>query len=88
MKNWFALMTDEEKAQFVEATLPAGFKQMINAFEQLPEEKRHRVIDDAMKNLRAAENRNGSGGATPGGHRRPASHQPEKPEGEKSGPWD
>ncbi len=57
LNNWFAQMTDEEKTQFVEATLPAGFKQMINAFEQLPEDKRRRVIDDAIKNLRKVNNR-------------------------------
>jgi len=58
LNHWFAQMTKEEKTQFVEATLPAGFKQMINAFEQLPEDKRRRVIDDAMKNLRRTNERN------------------------------
>ena len=53
MNAWFGQMTEDEKTQFVEATLPAGFKQMINAFEQLPEDKRRHVIDDALKNLRA-----------------------------------
>lgn len=53
MNAWFGQMTEDEKTQFVETTLPAGFKQMINAFEQLPEDKRRHVIDDALKNLRA-----------------------------------
>jgi hypothetical protein len=52
MKDWFAKMTEEEKAQFIEATMPTGFKQMIGAFEQMPEDKRHKVVDDAMRNLR------------------------------------
>jgi hypothetical protein len=51
-RDWFAEMTDDEKAQFLDATLPSGFKQMISAFEQMPEEKRHKTIDDAMRRLR------------------------------------
>ena len=56
LHEWFAKMTDDEKAQFIDATMPTGIKQMINAFEQLPEDKRRQAIDHAMKNLRAAEN--------------------------------
>jgi len=55
-------MTDEEKAQFIEATMPTGIRQMINAYERMPDDKRRRAIDEAMKNLRAA----GNGGPTRG----------------------
>ena len=72
MKDWFAQMTEAEKAQFIEATMPTGFKQMIGAFEQMPEEKRHKMIDDALKNLRAANGRNsGASGPGQGGANRP-----------------
>lgn len=58
MRDWLAQMTDDEKAQFIDATMPTGFQQMIGAFEQLPDDKRHKMIDDAMNNLQ----KNGPGG--------------------------
>lgn len=57
--DWFNQMTEAEKAQFLEATLPTGFKQMINAFQQLPDDKRRRLIDNTMRNLE-----NGGGNAS------------------------
>lgn len=60
MKDWFAQMTDEEKSEFLNATLPAGFKQTIEAYERLPEDKRHKVVDDAIKHLRMANNQMGN----------------------------
>lgn len=52
---WLEAMTEEEQARFVEATLPTGFKQVLNAFEELPENQRRRTIDDAVKRLREAQ---------------------------------
>jgi hypothetical protein len=67
MDDWFAKMTEGEKAQFIEATMPTGFKQMISAFEQLPDDKRRKMLDDAMKHLRAP----GGGAAQDGLNGRP-----------------
>ena len=55
--RWFELMTEEEKAQFLEATMPTGFKQMISAFEDLPDEKRKLAIADALRRLRSTNDR-------------------------------
>ncbi|HSY44073.1 MAG TPA: hypothetical protein VK811_09175, partial [Candidatus Acidoferrum sp.] len=53
--KWFDHMTEEERNQFLEATLPTGFKQMINAFQDLPDDKRRRLIDNTLNNLRNAK---------------------------------
>lgn len=53
--RWLEAMSEQEQADFVEATLPAGFKQVLNAFEELPEAQRRRTIDDAIKRLREAQ---------------------------------
>lgn len=50
----FAQMTEQEKSQFVEATLPTGLKQMLTSFEQLPEERRRRAITNALDRLKRA----------------------------------
>lgn len=59
--TWFDRMTEEEKAGFIEATMPTGFKQMLTSFEQLPEEKRRKTIDDALRRLREARDQAGIG---------------------------
>lgn len=64
--RWFEEMTEEEKGQFIEATMPTGFKQMISAFEQLPEEKRRRAIEDALNRLRNPNRRIGMKRFAPG----------------------
>jgi hypothetical protein len=62
----FNQMTDEEKAGFIEATLPTGFKQMLASFEQMPEDRRKRAVDDALRNLRN-ERARAESGEDPGG---------------------
>ncbi len=53
-ERWFKQMNDDEKAMFIEATFPTGFKRMIEAFEKLPPEKRQKAVADALKRLRDA----------------------------------
>jgi hypothetical protein len=68
-RGWFDEMTDAEKGVFIEATMPTGFKQMLGAFEQMPEEKRRKAIDDSLRRLREAQNKLQAGAAVvnPGG---------------------
>ena len=72
--NWFDRMTEEEKAGFIETTMLTGFKQMLTSFEQLPEEKRRKAIDDALRHLREA--RDQMAGSPSGGNQNGANSQP------------
>ncbi len=61
-KKWFAQMTEAERARFIDKTLPSGFKQMMDAFSQLPADQRKKMVDDAVNNLKQGTVNN-SGGA-------------------------
>lgn len=65
-RSWFDEMTEEEKAEFIEATMPSGFKQMLTSFEQLPEDKRRRTVNDALRRLK--EERDQLAAGQPGGN--------------------
>jgi hypothetical protein len=72
-RGWLAQMTEDEKSSFIEATMPTGFKQMLSAFEQMPEESRRKTIDDALKRLADTQARiqSGAGNGPPGGTNAP-----------------
>jgi hypothetical protein len=47
-------MSDAEKGDFVDRTMPSGVKQMLTAFEQLPEDKRRTAITNAIARMKSA----------------------------------
>jgi len=47
-------MTEEERLEFLESTLPSGVKQMLTNFEQLPPDRRKRILSDSLKRLQEA----------------------------------
>jgi hypothetical protein len=65
---WFNEMTEAEKSKFLEATLPTGFKQMLSAFEEMPADKRQRVVDQAVKQMKDASANPTAGGQSSTGN--------------------
>jgi hypothetical protein len=55
-EKWFKTMTDQEKGDLIEATMPSGVTQMLTAFEQLPPEKRKKAVEDSLRRMREARN--------------------------------
>lgn len=65
--TWFNAMSEQEKSDFLDQTLPTNFKQMIQSFEKMPEEKRRKAIDDSLRRLREAQAQMASGSLPPDG---------------------
>jgi len=63
--RWFEEMTEEEKGEFLEATMPTGFKQMLNAFEEMPQDKRQRLVDQAVKQMKETREKMAATGELP-----------------------
>jgi hypothetical protein len=63
--KWFDKMTEEEKGEFLEATMPTGFKQMLAAFEDMAPYKRKRVVDQAIRQMKDAREKMAAGGQMP-----------------------
>ena len=51
-KKWFDDMTETEKGQFIEATMPSGFKQWLGEFDALPANDRKKFIDSLSAQLK------------------------------------
>ena len=77
--TWFEAMTDAEKGEFIDATMPTGFKQMIAGFEQLPEEQRKRVVADSVKRMKEAREKLENGELDPSQMQPPGSEGGNRP---------
>ena len=53
-RGWLQQMTEAEKAELLDLTLPTGITQMMSAFEQMPEAQRRRTLEDSLRRLREA----------------------------------
>jgi len=63
--QWFDKMTEAEKGKFLDATMPTGFNQMLAAFEDMPADKRQRVVSQAVRQMKYARDRMAAGGQMP-----------------------
>ena len=62
---WFRAMTEAEKGQFLDATMPTGFKQMLAAFQDMPASQRKHVVDQAVKQMEQAREKLAADGQVP-----------------------
>jgi hypothetical protein len=63
--KWFAQMTEDEKSAFLQATMPTGFKQMIASFQDMPADKRQRMVNQAVKQMKADREKMAATGQLP-----------------------
>lgn len=52
IEQFFKTLTPEEQVKFLDLTLPAGFQQLMEAFNEMPREKRQRLVENALKRMR------------------------------------
>jgi len=63
--KWFEEMTEAEKGKFLAATMPTGFKQMISAFQDLPADKRQKVVSQSIKQMKDQRDKMAATGQLP-----------------------
>jgi len=53
--NFYRSLTPEEQSEFLDATLPAGFKQMMESFNKMDPAKRKEFVDRTLTEMRKHE---------------------------------
>jgi hypothetical protein len=61
-RKWFAAMTEKEKLDFIDKTLPTGMKQMLDAYGKLPDDQRKRIVDNSLRRMKQDGPNNADGG--------------------------
>jgi len=61
-RKWFAAMTEKEKLDFINKTLPTGMQQMLDAYGKLPDDQRKRIVDNSLKRMQQDGPNNADGG--------------------------
>ncbi|MEI8341078.1 MAG: hypothetical protein WCH43_06015 [Verrucomicrobiota bacterium] len=54
-RDFFKELTPDEQADFLDATLPSGFKQMMDAFNKMDPEKRRKFVERALEEVKKHE---------------------------------
>ena len=57
--KFFKELTPDEQAYFIDRTVPAGFKQMLEAFNNMPADKRMKFVWKAIEDMRKAREEGG-----------------------------
>lgn len=52
LEKFFAELSPEERREFLQATVPEGFRQMMHALNQMAPERRRKLVDRALEDLR------------------------------------
>lgn len=50
-RRWFEQLNEAERQQYIERTLPKGVKQTMNAFNEMPRQKRKQIVTRALTDL-------------------------------------
>lgn len=55
LREFFESLTEAERHAFMDATLPRGMRQLMQALNDMPPEERQRLVDRALRDLREAD---------------------------------
>jgi hypothetical protein len=53
--KFFRALTPDEQGRFLDATLPGGFKQMMESFNKMEPQKRRKFVENALKRMQEHE---------------------------------